>query len=158
MGEPGFSVVGAIFLIALFVPNLLWARWARPSGYDPSTENRGLRLVERIGQVLTTTTALALRSARDAGPVWSLWLVAAVVLMVAYEACWVRYFLSRRTAYDFYRPALGVPVPLASLPVSAFLLLGVYEQVLPLVASALALGVGHIGIHLGHWRRRRDQT
>jgi hypothetical protein len=152
VGHFGFSAVGAAFLAALFVPNLLWTR-ARPAGYDPSGENRALRALERVGQVATTAAALVFADTnlRPWTP-WSWWLVAAVALMLAYEGCWIRYFRSRRTLADFYRGIVGVPVPLASLPVAAFVLLGVYGRLWSLVASAVVLGVGHIGIHLQHRR------
>ncbi|QAY68672.1 hypothetical protein [Xylanimonas protaetiae] len=152
MGDWGFSVVGAVFLAGLFVPNLLWAR-AKPTGYDPRGENRWLVALERVGQVATTASALVFANTNlRPWTAWSLWLVAAVALMVAYEACWVRYFRSPRTVRDFYRSAAGVPVPLASLPVAAFVLLGVSGRLPVLVGSALVLGVGHVGIHLGHRR------
>lgn len=147
----GFSAVGAAFLVALLVPNLLWTR-ARPAGYDPGGESRPLRVVEGAGQALTTAAALVLGVGVEPWSAWSWWLVAAVALMVAYEAGWVRYFRSPRTTADFYRSLLGVPVPLAVLPVAAFALLGVYGRAWPLVAAAAVLGVGHIGIHLGHRR------
>ncbi|WP_220093792.1 hypothetical protein [Gryllotalpicola protaetiae] len=146
----GFSYVGAAFLVALFVPNLIWARHP-PDGYDPSGENRVLRALERIGQVAVTGLTLF---AADTNPrPWSAlswFLAAAVLLMIAYEACWVRYFRSSRTLSDFYRSAVGVPVPLATLPVTSFVLLGIYGESWPVVAAAVVLGVGHLGIHLRH--------
>lgn len=150
LGEFGFSFVGAGFLLALFVPNLLWARFALPRGYDASGENRILRALERVGQVLTSA-ALLLFTDTSTSP-WSWWLVAAVVLMAAYELCWVRYFTSDRGVSDFYRSFLGVPVPLATLPVAACLSLGIHGSLLPLVGATVVLGIGHIGIHLEHRR------
>jgi len=153
VGEFGFSWVGALFLVGLFVPNIVWALAARPAGYDPGSESRTLRLLERVGQVLTVAAALVFS---DTNPqpwaAWSWWLVAAVVLMVAYEAAWIRYFASRRTMRDFYGGFLGVPVPLATLPVAAFLLLGIYGRLLPLIVAVVILGIGHIGIHAAHYR------
>lgn len=153
MGHLGFSWIGAVFLLALFVPNLVWARWARPVGYDASGEPRLLGIVERVGQVLTTAVALVFD---DTGPHawsgWSLWLVGAVGLMAAYEACWMRYFAGDHSVRSFYARWAGVPVPLATLPVTAFVLLGVYGRLLPLVVAALVLAVGHVGIHLWHAR------
>jgi len=112
-----------------------------------------LRTLERVGQVLTVAAAVlfANTNLRPWTP-WSWWLVAAAVLMAAYEVGWIRYFTSRRTTRDFYRSLLGVPVPLATLPVTAFLLLGVYGHLLPLIAATVVLGIGHIGIHLQHKR------
>ncbi len=66
-----------------------------------------------------------------------------------YEAAWVRYFL-KPALKNFYKSFLLIPLPLASLPVSAFLLLGIYGKVIWLIISALILGVGHIGIHIQH--------
>ena len=154
VGEFGFSWVGLAFLLALFVPNLIWTRTARPTGYDPATENRTLGLLERVGQVATTAAALlfADTNTRPWTP-WSWWLIAATGLMVAYELTWVRYFVSDRSMQDFTRPLLGVPVPLAVLPIAAFVLLGIYGPAPALIVAALILGVGHIGIHLGHARQ-----
>ncbi len=156
LGNFGFSYVGAAFLVALFVPNLIWAARAKPEGYDASGEPVVLRWLERIGQVLTTATALLLSDTDVAAPSpWTAWLVAAILLMLAYEACWIRYFRGPRTMTEFYRPFLGIPVPLASLPVTAFVLLGVYGRVIPLIVSAVVLGVGHVGIHVVHWNALR---
>ncbi|HWL01570.1 MAG TPA: hypothetical protein VNQ52_04270 [Microbacteriaceae bacterium] len=153
MGEFGFSFVGLAFLLALFIPNILWATVAKPRDYESGSENRVLLALERVGQVLTTAAALLFADTNlQPWSAWSWWLVAAVVLMLAYEAGWIRYFLSRRTMRDFYRSLLGVPVPLAILPLVAFVLLGVYGRLIPLVVAAVVLGIGHIGIHLQHVR------
>jgi len=149
MGHFGFSLIGAVFLLALFVPNVIWSRTAKPTGYDASGENRVLRTAERAGQALTTTTSLifADRNLGHWSP-WWWWLVAAATAMAAYEVSWARYFRSQQTLNDFYGSLLGVPVPLVVLPVAAFLLLGIYGHLLPLIAAAAVLGIGHIGIHL----------
>ena len=47
MGTFGLSYVGAVFLLCLLAPNLLWGR-RRPRNYDPSGENR-LLLVAAAG-------------------------------------------------------------------------------------------------------------
>ena len=53
---------------------------------------------------------------------------------------------------DFYSSFLGIPVAGASLPVAAFLFLGIYGGNLLLILSVVVLGIGHIGIHLSHRR------
>ena len=47
---------------------------------------------------------------------------------------------------------LGVPVAGATLPVLAFFLLGVYGRNPLLIGAVIVLGIGHIGIHMGHRR------
>lgn len=152
MGTLGFSYVGLAFLLMLFLPNLLWTR-AQPEGYSAQGESRTLRFLERAGEAGCTCAALCFQdlNLRPWSP-WSLWLLAAFGLMVLYELWWLRYFRSPRRLEDFYSGFWGIPLAGATLPVLAFLLLGVYGRLLWLIFPAVLLGVGHIGIHLGHWR------
>lgn len=150
MGPIGFSPLGTLFLLALTIPNLLWAS-RKPQGYDSSCEDRRLVLLERIGQAWVTCGALLSRgiSLRPWSP-WSWWLAGAVVLMALYEYWWSRYFCSSRTMADFTASLWGIPVGGAALPVAAFFLLGIYGRVWWLLPGVVILGIGHIGIHLGH--------
>ncbi|HWQ51157.1 MAG TPA: hypothetical protein VN369_05065 [Terriglobales bacterium] len=147
--------MGFIFLLMLTIPNLIWTRH-QPEDYDFQRENKVLLLFERVGQALVTCTALIF-SDFNLRPwsLWSLWLVAAAVLMLMYEGWWVRYFKSQKTMADFYSSFCGVPVAGATLPVAAFFLLGIYGKVVWLMSSVVILGIGHIGIHLQH---RRELT
>lgn len=150
MGHLGFSYIGLIFLLMLTIPNLIWTKY-QPNGYDFHGENKVLLIFERVGQVLVTCTSLFF-SDFNLRPwsTWTLWLVAAVILMFMYECWWIRYFRSRKGLADFYSSFCGVPVAGATLPVVAFLLLGIYGKVVWLIISVVILGIGHIGIHLQH--------
>lgn len=148
----GFSYVGAAFLIMLFVPNMLWAK-NKPEGYEKyvANESRLLLAFERVGEAAVTVLCLIFSDFNIMGfGGWSAWLIAAAVLMILYEVFWIRYFKSKKTMKDFYGSLLGIPVPGASLPVAAFLLLAVYGKNPILAAADILLAVGHIGIHLGH--------
>ena len=149
-GTFGFSYVGLLFLMMLFIPNILWAK-RQPTGYTPEGEKKFLLLFERTGEALTTCCALVF-SDFNLRPwsAWSLWLAAALALMVLYEIWWVRYFHSPRELSDFYSSILGIPLAGATLPVAAFFLLGIYGRVGVMLIAAAILGVGHIGIHLQH--------
>jgi len=150
MGNFGFSYMGLIFLLALTIPNLIWTRH-QPKGYDPKSENRALLAFERTGQVLVTTAALVFSDYNlSAFSLWSLWLFAAISLMVMYELWWLRYFKSQKKLSDFYSSFCRIPVSGATLPVAAFFLLGIYGKVIWLIFSVIILGIGHIGIHLQH--------
>lgn len=148
----GFSWLGALFLLALTAPNLLWTQ-RKPQGYDPSREDHRLTLLERIGQVWVTCGALLSPGIR-LGPWsgWSWWVAGAAALMALYGIWWVRYFRSSQTMADFTAPLLGVPVAGATLPVAAFALLGIYGRAWWILPGVLILGIGHIGIHLAHRR------
>ncbi len=149
-GHFGFSYVGLIFLLLLFIPNLFWTKHM-PAGYTSAGESKLLRIFEMIGQVFVTGISLCF-SDFNLRPftVRHVFLIAACVLMCLYELWWIRYFRSEKTLACFYSGFLGIPVAGATLPVLAFLLLGLYGKNLWMLLSALLLGVGHIGIHLQH--------
>jgi len=135
----------------------MWAK-RKPKGYDPSCESKTLLAFERVGQVLCTASILLFTDYNpDTFVPWTTWFIASAVLMVLYEIFWIRYFRSKQTVMDFYRPLLGIPAPGATLPVFAFLLLGIYGKVIWLIVSSLILGVGHIGIHLQHISKLGEQ-
>ena len=148
----GFSYTGLVFLIMLFVPNMLWAS-RQPEGYDKyaANENKVLLAFERTGEVLVSGLCLIFRDfniGKLSG--WSLVLAAAFLLMILYEIYWTRYFMSERKMSDMYSSILGIPLAGATLPVAAFMLLGIYGRNIPLIVSVIILGIGHIGIHYDH--------
>ena len=148
----GFSYVGLMFFIMLFVPNLIWAK-NKPKDYDKYVinENKVLLMIERIGEATTLTAALIFSDYNlRAFTIWSLWLFLAFLFMVLYELYWIRYFRSDKTMADMYSSYWGFPVAGASLPCLAFFCLGIYGTNIFLIVSALFLSVGHIGIHLNH--------
>lgn len=148
----GFSYVGMIFLLMLFIPNFFWTK-NKPIDYDKivGNENKVLLALERIGEVLVSTVVLIFNDFNfRTFTSWSLWLVGAIILMILYELYWIKYFKSKRTLNDFYSSYLFVPVAGASLPVLAFIMLGVYGENIILIISTIILGIGHIGIHLNH--------
>ena len=148
----GFSYVGLIFLLMLFIPNGFWTK-NQPQDYDKyaKNENRILLLLERVGEVLVTTILLIFSdfNVRDAGW-WLAWLAGAFLIMILYEIFWIRYFRSEKRMEDFYSSILGIPVAGATLPVLAVLFLAIYGGNILLLVSDVILGIGHIGIHMQH--------
>ena len=153
----GFSYVGLVYLCMLTIPNIIWAG-NKPENYEKyaGKENRALFALERIGEVLVSACALVF-SDFDLRPwsAWCLWLVLSFILMLLYEAFWIRYFRSEKTMRDFYRSFAGIPVAGATLPVAAFFLLGIYGRNIPMLLSTVILGIGHIGIHLAHAKEEK---
>ena len=148
----GFSYVGLIFLGMLFVPNSFFVK-NQPKGYENyvKKENKILLGFERTGQVLVCCLSLIF-SDFNLRPFtfWSLWLVAAFLLMIAYEGFWIRYYKSEKNMSDFYASFMGFPLAGATLPVLAFGFLGIYGTNIFLIVAVIILGIGHIGIHMGH--------
>jgi pimeloyl-ACP methyl ester carboxylesterase len=148
----GFSFTGSIWLIMLFVPNLVWTK-NKPQDYEEYVhkENKVLLIFERLGEFIVTTVALIFSDFNYKG--WNFWLPVlglSFLCMVLYELFWVRYFNSEKTMKDFYRSFFGIPVAGATLPVIAFFLLGIYGGNGLMLLGSIILGIGHIGIHLAH--------
>lgn len=148
----GFSYIGLIFLLMLMIPNIIWSK-NKPKDYDKyvNNENKVLLLFERIGEISVACLSLIFSDFNIYKlSKWCSILLIAFLLMILYEIYWVRYFKSKRTMKDMYSSILGIPVAGATLPVFAFLLLGIYGKNIFLIISTIILGIGHIGIHLNH--------
>ena len=149
-GNWGFSYIGLLFLWMLFIPNIIWSK-RKPQGYTSDKENKVLLFFERLGEVLTCCCSLIFSDFNiHKWTTWSLWLVAAFILLIMYEAWWMRYFRSEQKLSDFYSSFLGIPLAGATLPVIAFFMLVIYGKVLCMLIATLILGIGHIGIHIQH--------
>lgn len=149
-GHFGFSYIGLLFILLLFIPNMIWVG-KKPQGYTSENERKSLLFFERAGEALTSCCSLVFSDFNiHKWTAWSWWLVAAFVLMALYELWWVRYFRSERELADFYSGLFGIPVAGATLPVIAFFMLGIYGKVLWMLIATVILGIGHIGIHVQH--------
>ena len=148
----GISVVGIVFLLMLFIPNIIWGK-NQPEGYEEASkrENKVLLSLERAGEALVSTLVLIDRrlDSFSLSP-RSGYMILALILMLLYELYWRKYFRSSRTLADMYSDYCGFPLAGASLPVFAVFLLGIYACNVFLTAAAVILGIGHIGIHLMH--------
>ena len=148
----GFSYIGFIFLLMLMIPNIIWNK-NQPKNYGKyvKNENKVLLIFERIGEMLVTCISLIFSDFNiNKISNWTIILLIAFILMILYEIYWIRYFKSNKTMKDMYSSLLKIPVAGATLPVVAFLLLGIYGKNVFLIISTIILGIGHIGIHLNH--------
>ena len=121
LGHFGFSYVGILYLLMLFLPNIIWIK-NKPEGYSSEGENRILGMFENTGQVLAVCAAVIFSdfNIRPEFP-WILWLIISFVFIAG-----------------------------AVLPVIAFFLLGIYGKNIWMLLATVILGIGHIGIHLEH--------
>lgn len=148
----GFSYTGVIFLLMLFIPNIIWSKNI-PKDYDKyvKNENKILQILERIGEASSSFLVLIFKDFNiEHISFWSIILLLAFLLMILYELYWIRYFKSKKTMKDMYSSIIGIPVAGATLPVFAIFLIGIYGKNIFLIISSIILGIGHIGIHLNH--------
>lgn len=153
----GFSYVGLIYLVMLYVPNIIWSFY-KPKDYElfVQKENRFLQWLERIGEVAVTILVLIFSDFNiHRISYWSIFLLCSFLFMIFYELYWIRYFKSDRRMCDMYSSFLKIPVAGATLPIIAFLLLGIYGKNIFLILATILLGIGYIGIHLSLLKKIR---
>lgn len=154
----GFSYIGLIYLLMLSIPNSLWVKY-KPRNYDSYTmhENKIFMFFEKVGQILVCTSLIIFRDFNIYQiSKWTLWLFVSFLVMTLYEIYWIRYFKSEHELKDFYRSLLGIPLPGATLPVIAFVMLGIYGKNPILIIVSIIFGIGHIGIHKQHVNEIRN--
>ncbi len=148
----GFSYIGLIFLLLLMFPNIIWSK-NKPKDYEKyvKNENKVLLIFKRVGEVLVTCLSLIFSDFNiNEISTWSIILLVAFIIMILYKIYWIRYFKGNKTMKDMYSSLLRIPVAGATLPIIAFLLLGIYGKNIFLIIAVIILGIGHIGIHLNH--------
>ncbi|MEG0176843.1 hypothetical protein [Anaerorhabdus sp.] len=152
--EIRFSYVGLIFLVMLIIPNIIWSK-NLPKDYDKysKNENKLLLVFEKTGEVLVTCSALIFTNFNpnqlSMSPIILLFIF---ILMILYEVYWIKYFKSNKTMKDLSSSLLGIPVAGATLPALSFFLLSVYGNNILLMIAAIIFRIGHIGIHLNHYK------
>jgi hypothetical protein len=141
--------LGGIVALAVLLPNLLaviYPPTARLTDNPPSASTRLqiLTIIERIGQAGCFIVPFFYRLPPVA--VGVIPLAVMLVCLVLYYAGWMRYLVRGRAEAWFYRPLLGIPLPMVFMPVLYFLAASAYLGSIWLALAALVLGVGHISV------------
>lgn len=136
----GFSPLGLLVSALVLAPNLLMLRFPpRPS--LPSTRVPWpLTWAERAGQAL----CLVVPAITEPGTIAWGWSVLVAAAVAAYLALWGRYLTTGRRADVLFGSVLRVPVPMAILPVVAFLATAAWLANPWIGIAAVVLAIGHI--------------
>lgn len=136
----GFSLLGLVVALAVLAPNLLLV--AAPP-LEPMPTARVpvvLTALERVGQALCLVTPVVF--VPDHLNWW--WMLVVAAALGGYYALWARYLLRGRRGAALYEPWWRIPVPMAILPVTAFLAAAAGLGNGWLAIAALVLAAGHI--------------
>lgn len=75
------------------------------------------------------------------------------LFMAIYFTGWTRYIQQGREFRWLFAPLLGIPLPMAVMPVMALIAVAVNFRAWLLAAAALILGFGHIPVSWLEWQR-----
>lgn len=129
-------------LAAVFFPP---RKQLEKSGKPDPKQLRLFTVLERIGQAACFVLPFFYRLAFSSVKRGIALAVMALVLAV-YYAGWVRYLVLGLDEALFYRPLLGIPLPMAVMPVLYFLAAALLLGSFWLLLAAILLGVGHIQV------------
>lgn len=136
---------GAWITVLLMLPNVTWMVLPKAEAAESTSEPLALTIVENIGRF--ATLVLPFFFALDFDKRFSVPVTVVMALTLAiYYACWIRYFTGGSTASLLGAPFLGIPLPMAVMPI-VFLALSSYLMGSWLTFGATVLfGVAHIWI------------
>ena len=136
----GFSPLGLVLSIALFAPSLLLMRFPPHPAPTGAGAPRRVVALERVGQVLCVTVPVI----TVGGDVRWWWALPVSLLVIGYWALWIRFVAGGCRLDLLFGPVWGVPVPMAVLPVAAFLAGSACLANPWMAVAALVLAAGHI--------------
>jgi hypothetical protein len=146
------SLPGLLIVLAILAPNLLMFLLP-PKGMPSDLKDAGpaFTVMERIGQAGCFVLPALLGGGLN-GRACGLWLPLIGACVLVYWALWARYAWRGHTFRLLFEPVLGIPVPMAVVPVAAFGLEAVRTRSVWLGAAVLLLAVGHLANSWNTWR------
>lgn len=143
----GFSWVGTAISIVMILPSIIFF-----TAFPPVNMPVGLReapvvftILEKIGQA-GCFGLLALSKDRLRLDRVNIWAVLMLVCIAVYYGLWLRYISAGREFSSLWTPFLGIPIPLAVIPVLAFGFAALWGRSLWLGAASVILAIGHITV------------
>ncbi|WP_244928456.1 hypothetical protein [Nocardioides sp. W7] len=143
-----FSWTGLALAAAILVPNALLVLFPPREGLTALTSAGPSVVLERLGQVGCLGASVLWGEDRGA----AVWGGAALLLVVAYVALWLRYLVTGRHVLSLFEPVWGLPVPMAVLPVAAFACGALWSGSPWLAVATVVLAAGHLP---NSWRTYR---
>ncbi|WP_187377827.1 hypothetical protein [Paenibacillus senegalimassiliensis] len=153
-GEDLFHVISLIIPAVVLLPNFLFWAWppeGMPSSVQAVQVHLGLKVAEGAGRVGVMVVPLFYGIHMNQS-LASLALVIMIIAMLLYSVGWVRYLRQGRRYYWLFAPLWGIPVPMAIMPVLYFLASSLLLESIPMLVSAIILGIGHIPSSLQIYR------
>jgi len=151
----GSIPLGGLISLAILAPNVLWMFLPPrrvPTGLESS---RLVATAENIGRVavfvLPFFYPIAVRTIVEKSA-----LAAGGLALLIYYAGWARYFANGRDFRLLYRPFLGIPVPMATAPLTCFAAAGMLLHSPWLAIATAFFAAAHLQATVTIARRGRE--
>lgn len=141
-----FHIISLIIPLVVLLPNVLYWAWPPieiPSSVQAIQVHPGLKVTEGLGRVGVMVVPLFYAIPMNRS-VDRLGLAIMILAMLFYLVGWTRYLGKARRYRWLFAPLWGIPVPMAVMPVIYFLAASLLLDSIPMLTSAVILGIGHI--------------
>lgn len=139
----GFSIIGTIIAIAIFIPNLLMIKFP-PNKAPKDLKDAGIifTVLERIGQVGCILILVISKNNFERLTI-NIWTVFMGSCLLIYYFLWARYVVKGQEYKLLWEPLSFIPIPMAVFPVGAFLFAAILGKSIWLSILVVFLGIGH---------------
>ncbi len=139
----GFSLIGTLIAIAIFIPNLLIVKFP-PNNAPKDSKDAGIifTALERIGQVGCIVILVISRENFKTSTI-NIWAVLMVICILMYYFLWIRYVTKGKEYKLLWDSLYFIPIPMAFFPVGAFLFAAILGKSIWLGILVIFLGIGH---------------
>lgn len=138
-------VTNLLIPAVMLLPNLLFIAWPPTSMPELKDLKESLlhKTAEGIGRAGVVVLPL-FSAVRVEGGFERIAIVLMLLSLGLYVFGWLRYLRGDRQYRLLYAPMLGIPVPMAIMPVLYFMSASLMLHSVPLLVCSLILGIGHI--------------
>jgi hypothetical protein len=142
----GFSWVGFAIAVVLILPSIIFFTYFPPIDSREIIEtNKVYTILERVGQIGSLTSLVIskdyfLLSNRG---IWFYFMLIGIIL---YWILWIRYVIKGRETKYTLMPFMGIPIPLAVIPVCIFISASLWGDCIWLVVFGIIFAIGHLKV------------
>lgn len=153
----GFSLIGSLIAIIILAPSMLMIIFP-PEPFPVGLQDAGkiFTLLERAGQLGCIGILVVSRDAYTEVN-YGIWAVLILLFIAVYYGLWIRYVVQGRAFRLLWEPFVGIPIPMAILPVCAFGFAAIWGESIWLGLAVVCLAIGHFTNSWHNYQHAKDQ-
>jgi len=138
----GFSIIGLLLAVSIYLPNLLFIIFP-PKNVPDGLKDAGIiyTVLVRIGQA-GCLVLLVISKDNYLNVSIDIWFILMAICILAYYSLWIRYVIKGHAFSLAFKPLVFLPIPMAIFPVFAFGFAALWGKsiILGIVVALLAIG------------------
>ncbi len=142
----GFSWVGLVIAVIMILPSIVFSKYFPPiDAIEIIDTNKVYTILERVGQI-GCLTSLIISKEFFLLSNSNVWFYLMIIGIIIYLMLWIRYVIKGREIKYTLMPFLGIPIPLAVIPVCIFEFASLWGNCIWLGIFGIIFAIGHLRI------------